>query len=90
VFTALPETVEEYYYRGDSACYEHELMDCLQDEKREEGPQGLIGFAISARMSLELREAVEEVKERGWQACRQKDAEVIREWAEVTYAERGV
>ncbi len=36
---------------------------------REE-PQGFVGFAISARMSPDLREAVEEVKERGWQACR--------------------
>jgi len=84
-FAALPETVEEYYYRGDAACYEQELMDWLQDEKREGGPPGFIGFAISARMSPELRGAVEEVKEGEWQACRQKDAEVMREWAEVAY-----
>ncbi len=62
-----------------------ELMDWLQDEKREGVPQGFIGFAISARMSAELRGAVEEMKEGEWQACRQKDAEVIREWAEVGY-----
>ena len=33
-FQALPETVEEYYYRGDSACHEHELIDWLRDEQR--------------------------------------------------------
>lgn len=82
---ALPETVEEYYYRGDAASYERELMDWLQDEEREGGPQGFIGWAISARMSPELRAAVEEVKEEGWRPCRQKDAEVMREWAEVAY-----
>jgi hypothetical protein len=84
-FAALPETVEEYYYRGDAACYEHELMDWLQEEEREGGRKGFIGFAISARMSPELRAAVAEVKEGGWEPCRQKDAEVIREWAEVVY-----
>ncbi len=84
-FAALPETVEEYYYRGDSACYEHEVLDWLQHEEREGGPKGFIGFAISARMSPELRAAVEEVKEGEWQPCRPKDAEVVREWAEVAY-----
>lgn len=82
---ALPETVEEYYYRGDSACYERGLMDWLQDEEREGGPQGFIGFAISARRSPELKAAAQEVKEQGWQACRQTDPEVIREWAEIAY-----
>ncbi len=84
-FGALPETVQEFYYRGDAACYEHELMDWLQDEEREGGPKGFIGFAISARRSPELRAAVQEVGEEAWQACRPKDAEVIREWAEVAY-----
>jgi DDE family transposase len=84
-FAALPETVREYYYRGDSACYEHELMDWLQDEERAGGPKGFIGFAISARMSPELRAAVEAVPPESWQACGEQGAEVIREWAEVPY-----
>jgi hypothetical protein len=28
-FAALPETVEEYYYRGDAACYENEYLTAL-------------------------------------------------------------
>ena len=44
-FEALPPTVREFYYRGDSACHEHGLVDWLRNEKREEGPHGFIGFA---------------------------------------------
>ena len=46
-FAALPCTVRSYYYRGDSACHEKELLHWLLDEKRAGGPQGFIGFAIS-------------------------------------------
>ena len=46
-FAALPKTVTTYYYRGDSACHEKELLRWLSNERREEGPQGRIGFAIS-------------------------------------------
>lgn len=37
-FAALPASVSEYYFRGDAACYEHELLNWLRDEKREGGP----------------------------------------------------
>ena len=50
-FAALPETVTSFYYRGDSASHEKELPGWLRDEKRADGSQGPIGFAISARMS---------------------------------------
>ena len=43
-FQALPATVKEYYFRGDSACWEKELLRWLRDEKRADGPQGLITF----------------------------------------------
>src|SRR6266704_4493258 len=41
-FAALPKTVTSYYYRGDSACHERELLRWLSNEKRAEGPQGCI------------------------------------------------
>ena len=50
-FAALPGTVKSYYYRGDSACHEGELLNWQRDEEREGGPEGFIGFAIRARMS---------------------------------------
>jgi len=64
-FAALPETVTTYYYRGDSACHESGLINWLRDERREEGPQGFIGFAISARMSEALHKAIGKVPEEG-------------------------
>jgi hypothetical protein len=42
-FAALPGTVKEHYYRGDSACHESGLVDWLRNEKREGGPHGKIG-----------------------------------------------
>jgi hypothetical protein len=50
-YAALPSTVKEFYYRCDSARHEQGLVYWLRNEKREDGPQGFIGFAISARMS---------------------------------------
>lgn len=84
-FAALPSTVKERYYRGDSACHEHKLMDWLRDEKREEGLQGFIGFAISARMSKALQQAVQVVDEAAWHTYGKPDLEVIRECAEVQF-----
>ena len=86
-FTALPSTVNEYYFRGDSACHEHELIDWLRDEKRVDGPQGFIGFGVSARMSPALREAVAAVPEGQWETYPygKSEADVTREYAEVTF-----
>ena len=84
-FAALPETVTEFYYRGDSACHENDLLDWLRDEQREGGPVGRIGFAISARMSGALREAVVAVPESDWQEYGKRDEQVIRECAEVAF-----
>lgn len=47
-FRALPPTVTEYWFRGDSACYEQELLTCLRDEQGQDGPAGRIGFSRSA------------------------------------------
>jgi len=84
-FAALPGTVREFYYRGDSACHEQELLQWLRNEQREDGPQGKIGFAISARMTVALRQAVEAVPEQEWQPYGAEDAAVIRECAEVSF-----
>ena len=65
-FAALPRTVKEYYYRGDSACHESGLVNWLRNEQRPEGPQGRIGFAISARMSDALHAAIVAVPESEW------------------------
>ncbi|MDZ4797713.1 MAG: hypothetical protein SGI92_06085, partial [Bryobacteraceae bacterium] len=82
---SLPSTVNEYYFRGDSACHEHELIDWLRDEKQLDGPPGFIGLGVSARMSPALRQTVEAVPEARWEAYGRHDAEVTRECADVTF-----
>ncbi len=39
----MPESVEERF-RGDAAGYEQTLLKWLRDGKRENGPEGFIGF----------------------------------------------
>ena len=84
-FAALPSTVQEYYYRGDSACHESELVNWLRNEKREGGPEGRIGFAISARMSEALHAAIQAVAEEKWKAYGEEHPTEIRECAEVPF-----
>jgi len=60
-------------------------MAWLRDEQRAGGPLGKIGFAISARMSQALRQAVEAVPEAEWQPYGKPDPEVLRECAEVPF-----
>jgi hypothetical protein len=79
---ALPETVEERYFRGDSACYDQTLLKWLRNGKRENGPEGFIGFAVSARMSESLKAKIGLIPEAGWRPYRE-DTEVICECAEL-------
>jgi hypothetical protein len=81
-FQALPPTVKEYYFRGDSACWEKELLRWLRDEKRADGPEGPITFGISVRMTPNLKKHVERVPEEEWESYRE-DSEAIRECADV-------
>ena len=83
VFAVLPETVTSFHYRGDSASHEKELMQWLRDEKRADGPQGKIGFAIGARMSEALHRAILQSPEAGWSLYGKADGWEIRECAEV-------
>jgi len=87
-FAALPPTVQTYYFRGDSACHESNLIDWLRDEQRTDGPQGFMGFAISARMSEALHQAILQVPESGWEAYGKPHAREIRECAEIDFVPR--
>lgn len=84
-FAALPKTVKEYYFRGDSACHESGLLNWLRNEKREGGPEGFLGFAVSARMSEALHAAILRVPEKAWETYGVAHAREIRECAEVSF-----
>lgn len=81
-FQALPPTVKEYYFRGDSACWEKGLLNWLRDEKRTGGPQGPITFGISVRMTPNLKKHIERLLEHQWKSYRE-DGEAVRECADV-------
>ena len=83
-FAALPGTIRERYFRGDSACDEEELLSWLRDEQRANGPEGLIGFAVSARMNPVLREEIAAIPAEKWQPY-SEDSGAIKECAQVEY-----
>lgn len=84
-FAALPPTVTERYFRGDSACHEGQLLNWLRDEQREGGPQGHIGFAISARLSEALADTLKAVSERQWNTYDTDGDGTLRQWTEVDF-----
>ena len=83
-FQALPETVSEFYFRGDSACEEDGLLTWLRNEQREDGPRGKIGFAVSARMCPALQADILRIPEARWQPY-SEDSTATRECAEIDY-----
>lgn len=84
-FAALPETVTQRYFRGDSACHENELLAWLKHPDREQEPGGRIGFAVSAMMSPPLAEALRQVAEGDWKTFGKEDDGTLRQWAEVDF-----
>jgi hypothetical protein len=78
-FAALPDTITQRYFRGDSACHENELLDWLKHPDREKEPGGRIGFAISAVMSEALAEAVRKVPEAEWKTFGKEDNGTLRQ-----------
>jgi hypothetical protein len=84
-FAALPESIQDRYFRGDSACHEHELIGWLKHPDRAREPGGRIGFAVSAVMSPELAQALRQVREADWRTFDQEADGTLRQWAEVAF-----
>jgi hypothetical protein len=81
-YASLPDSVQEWMFRGDAACYEQSLLQWLRNPRREGGPQGTIQFAVSARMSESLRERIVQQPQSRWKPYRQ-DSEVECECVDV-------
>ena len=84
-FEALPRSVGERYFRGDSACYETELLQWLDSDRRQREPGGRIGFAISAMMSRELAAVAASVPEQEWKTFDKEPDGTLRQWAELDF-----
>src|SRR5882672_10088944 len=77
-FAALPQSVSQRYFRGDSACHENELIGWLKHPDRVQEPGGRIGFAVSAVMSEPLAEALRKIKEGDWTSFGKEDDGTLR------------
>jgi hypothetical protein len=84
-FAALPDHLEQRYFRGDSACHENDLLGWLKHPDRATEPGGRIGFAISARMSADLAKAMAKMAELEWKTFATEADGTARQWAEVDF-----
>jgi hypothetical protein len=84
-FASLPETVTTRQLRGDSALYDQEVLMWLSDPKRAGGPEGVIGFTISADMTKELRAACLALPGAAWMLVEERPGEEVFA-AEVEFA----
>lgn len=84
-FQALPAGLQTLAFRGDSACYEDELLQWLRNEERADGPAGAIEFAVSAVMSPELKASCQKTKEAQWTTFGVESDGVLRQWAELDF-----
>lgn len=78
---ALPEGVEEVFLRSDTAGYQKELLRYCAEGKNEQF--GVIGFAIGADVTQELRKAIQEVEETEWHNL--SGSHSNQQWAEVCF-----
>ena len=74
-FATLPPSVTTRYFRADSACYDERILKWLADPKRPDGPQGPIGFTLSADMTAELQKACKAVP--AWTLCEDRPDETV-------------
>jgi hypothetical protein len=84
-FAALPETVTARFFRGDSACHEHELLSWLRDPNRASGPREEILFAVSARLSKELAQHLARVHDSRWTTYAVENNGTLRQWADLSF-----
>jgi hypothetical protein len=84
-FAALPQSISQRYFRGDSACHENQLLEWLKHSDREKESGGRIGFAVTAVMSEPLAEALRKVSEADWKSFGKDDDGTLRQWAEVNF-----
>ena len=78
-FEALPQGIEQVYYRADTASYNHALLNWLREEDPKTGRPRAV-FAVSADMSPPLRAAA--VAATLWH---RDPADPCRSWAELDF-----
>lgn len=76
-YEMLPPGPWRVKVRSDSAAYEQKVLDHWDGKKWQ--------FAVSADMSVQLRQAIEALSAEAWQIWYTEKGGMLREWAEVPY-----
>ncbi len=76
-FEMLPAAEWKVKVRSDSAAYQQDVLDHWHGQGWH--------FAVSADMSIQLRQAIEALPADAWQMWYTEQAGMIREWAEVPF-----
>jgi hypothetical protein len=76
-FAMLPAGEWKVKVRSDSAAYQQDVLDHWQGRRWQ--------FAVSADMSVQLRQAIEALPRDAWQMWYVEKEGMIREWAEVPF-----
>ena len=84
-FAALPQSVTQYAFRGDTACYEGKLLAWLDDAQRADGPTGRIEFAVGAPGHEGLVSSMKRVREKEWTTQQVEEDGTLRQWADLDY-----
>jgi Transposase DDE domain group 1 len=84
-FAALPENIQERYFRGDSGCHQNGLLGWLKHPDRAQELGGRIGFAVSAKMSVELAAAIAKVPDKEWKTYDQEADGTLRQVTDVEF-----
>lgn len=84
-FAALPASVTQWGFRGDTACYENQLLRWLDDPQRDGGSPGRIEYAIGAPCHAGLRQSMQRVEETAWITQETEADGTQRQWAELDY-----
>jgi len=79
-FNRLPPGEWQVKVRSDSAAYDQDILDHWNGKHW--------GFAVSADMSPQLKQAIEQMPIDAWQVWQIEKDGVVREWAEVPYVPR--
>jgi hypothetical protein len=84
-FDALPDTVTERYFRGDSGCHERGLLEWLDSPDRGKEHGGRIGFCVSASVSKGLAAELAKIADSEWKTFGRDPDGTLRQWADVDY-----
>lgn len=87
-FAALPDRLQQRYFRGNSACHENDLLGWLKHPDRATELGDRIGFAVSTRMSANLARAIAKIPESEWKTFNTEANGTSRQWAEVNFVPR--